>query len=141
MRFYLIISLSIIVSGCAAYYVPLENATFITKGSEIYAHCTTMNLRDSNPNLIIIRDEGFFGTTYPHVIYIDDEPCADLMPGEKLSLRLTPGIYSIGVKSKWDPYKIGRFIGNVIDLDNNKTSIVRYGVDTNGIRNIYLSPE
>jgi hypothetical protein len=139
MRYLTIALFLIVVSGCAVRTVPLEEATYTQNDSEIYAFCKKMNLKDEKPNLIIIRDEGFYGSKNPHMIHIDGKPCADLMPGEKLSLTLAPGEHILGTKNKWDPFSIGRLIETEITIRGNKTSIVRDGVDANGVHHINLS--
>ena len=97
-----------------------------------------MDLRQQNPNLIIIRDEGFGGSKNPHIIYINGEPCADLMPGEKLSLILPPGPHIVGTRNKWDPFGIGRLIETEVVIRGN-TSIIRDGVDASGGHHINVS--
>lgn len=97
---YLMMIALLVFSGCAVRNVPLEEAVYIPKGNEVYEYCLKVNLSNANPNVIIIRDEGLAGSMNPHVIHIDGTPCADLMPGEKLSLILPLGDHIFGTKNK-----------------------------------------
>jgi hypothetical protein len=126
------------MSACAVHTVSLEEAVRLGRENEIYQYCATMDLVQPKPNLIVIRDEGFVGSKNPHVIYVNGEQCADLMPGEKLSLVLSLGPQIIGTKNKWDPFSIGRLIETEVVI-RDKVSIVRDGVDANGGHHINVS--
>jgi hypothetical protein len=136
---YLMMIALIVFGGCAVRSVPIEEAIYISKDNEVYGDCLKLNLSDGNPNLIIIRDEGLAGSMNPHVIHIDGIPCADLMPGQKLSLTLPHGDHILGTKNKWDPFTIGRLIETGVTIRDSKVSIVRDGVDANGVHHINLS--
>ena len=135
---FLLVLILFTISACAVRTVPLEEAVPLGGENESYEYCATMDLRQPNPNLIVIRDEGFGGSKNPHVIYIDGERCTDLMAGEKLSLVFPLGPHIIGTKNKWDPFSIGRLIETEVVI-RDKISIVRDGVDASGGHHINVS--
>lgn len=139
MRYLLVSMLLIITCGCAVRNVPLEEAVSIPKNNEVFDYCAKLNLRDEKPNLIIIRDEGFYGSKNPHLIHIDGNLCAEIMPGEKMSLTLPLGEHILGTKNKWDPLGIGRLIETAVIIRENKISLIRDGVDANGVHHINQS--
>lgn len=138
---YPIVFLFIFLAACSVRKVPVDEASFILNSSDVYDYCARMNLRDTNANLIIIRDEGFWGSENPHIILLDGAPCADLMPGEKLSLFLPIGDYTVEVKKKWSKQTNYNKVVTDVDLSNSKTTVVHDGVDAYGIQYINQSSE
>jgi len=135
---YFIVLLAALLTACGVRTVPLEEAKFIPQDSEIYPACSKLNLRDPAPNLIIIRDDGFLSSSV-QVVYLNGEACADLGTGEQLSLRVPAGNLIIGEDFKYDIFKLSHIIQLGVTTTGKSPTIVRIGMEDNGIRYINLS--
>lgn len=137
-RALLVLVLLLTLSACGVRTVRLGEAVPLAADTDVYPSCATRDLRQPTPNLIIIRDAGFVGFINPHVIHLNGEPCADLMPGEKVSLRLPLGPHMIGTTYKWDLFGMWRLIETEVVI-RDTPSIVRVGGDSSGVNHVNVS--
>ena len=136
---YILVSLMTILGACTVHSVSPESAAFIPANREIYAYCSIKNLRDANANLIVVRDEVFWGSETPHIILFNGEECAELMPGEKLSLYLPTGSYTIGAINKWAGYNASstfRIADTNVTISVHKITVIHEGMDSGGLQYI-----
>ena len=136
---YILVLLMMLLAACTVRSVPPESAVFIPSTREIYAYCSIKNIRDANANLIVVRDEVFWGSETPHIISFNGEECAELMPGEKLSLYLPTGIYTIGAINKWAGFNASgtsRIADTNVTISVQKVTVVHEGMDSGGLQYI-----
>lgn len=92
----LVITLIILISGCATSPTSLNNIHLIPKDAVLDSSYTKYS--SAKPQLIIVRDRGFTGAACSIRLFINGTPTADLDTSEKITLYPEIGEYILSIR-------------------------------------------
>ena len=117
----------LIVSACATVPTPNSEQRLVPSGQ---VFLKSLPPSQDTAQIVVIRDQGFFGSANFLHFYIDGQKVASLDPRERLELYLAAGEHIFGVKPT-DP--LGVHAGFNIDqtLQSGRTYYYRLLIDSN----------
>lgn len=115
--------IGLVLGGCSVTPKLIEEASTINLHNTVYPYCSNINLKDANPNIIVVQDGANPYTLYSHTLTLNGSDCVDLYTHQKVSIKLPSGEYMVGIKFGEISHEIPITVGkNLV--------VIREGIDS-----------
>lgn len=96
---YLLVALSIFISGCATTPVPIKNAKPIPPAQIIDKELANLSSERAE-RVVLVRDSGLVGSFLEAIVLVNRKPLLSLNTSEKGIFYLSPGKYMFSIVAK-----------------------------------------